>query len=224
MTEASSLALSSSNPDDRLQLFDLTVTEIHDRVIRAGLAAAGDVSPLAPRGTQGRHMNDACVAALRSVLLSKSDWQIEQTDGVSRTVHRVRHLAVVPASGNEHTGLEYGKKDVTTAWPKGPAACSRADFAGPAGFEAIDSVESNWKTPVENSAGEWTLWYLLYFRCDSEVRIELSAPRYFDKSGFPRGWDERIIIPSCLLNDLPVDDESDEDDDSDIVDVPVLPK
>lgn len=163
-------------------------------------------------------MHDDGVAAIRSVLLPQG-WKIDQKDGVARTVHINKALAVVLARGNASTGIPGGAAELTTEWPKGQCAFANATRYMALGFEAIDP-----SFPVSPTAeGMWDLWYLLYRQAGEEIRLEISAPSGLDSQDYPRGWRERIILePYRLVTDVVID--ADDEDGPDVPDVPVIPK
>lgn len=211
------------NANDRLAEFDLTATEVHDYVIRGGLQAARGVSPLAPPGAAGRHAHDWYVTGLRSLLVPRG-WKVEQKDGVARTVHQERQLAILIAGGNEFTAQLDGANYLTTAWPKGNRALAGAILPQQAGFETIDGSGFDWGADP-NDEPKWVVWYLLHFQTDTEVRLELSAPTRLDESDFPRGWVERIILPTYMLGQVNLDEDRDDNDDTGgEPDVPVIPR
>ncbi|MBF6328749.1 hypothetical protein [Nocardia transvalensis] len=203
-----------------LQRFNLTQAEVHDRIIRPAVHDAENANPLSPPGTPGQRMHQAAVAFLRELLIPR-DWKIDQNDGVARTVNPERGLAIVVAAGNEFTGLAGTDDELTTKWPKGHCALAKTRCVAD-GFDAIDP-----DFPASDTAvGLWDVWYLLHRPDADEIRIELSAPTYLDKSKYPRGWRERIILdPLDLTPTVDIDPgPDDEDDDQGNVDVPVPPK
>ncbi|WP_029114383.1 hypothetical protein [Mycobacterium sp. URHB0044] len=210
------------NADDRLAEFDLTVAEVHDHVVRAGLQAAGGVSPLAPPGAAGRHAHDGYVAGLRELLVPRG-WEIVQQDMVARTVHRERQLAILISGGNEFTALPDGANYLTSAWPKGNCALAGAILPHQDGFEAVDASGFNWASDALDDP-EWVVWYLLHHHTETEVRLELSAPTRLDDRDFPRGWTNRIILPPYVLGQVHVNDDQDDDDTGGEPNVPVIPR
>lgn len=212
----------------RLADFDLSISEIHNRVIYAGMQAAAAVSPLAPKGASGRHAHDYCVAALRSVLLAKVGWEIDEDDFVARTVHREKRIAIVVTGGNEFTGLPGTDRDFTSRWPKGARAFAGAPTNQQMGFDDVDASDFDWG-PRENDPDiDWRLWYLVHYRNKYDmVQLELSAPGHLDDSGYPRSWVERIILPPYLLggkdggSGIASRNDGRDDDDSSPVNVPI---
>ncbi|MBE5451643.1 hypothetical protein [Mycobacteroides abscessus] len=213
-------------PEDansRLAEFDLTVSDIHDHVMRAGLQAAGGVSPLAPPGAPGRHAHDYYVAGLRGVLLGHG-WKVAQRDGVARTVHYERKLALIVGGGNEFTARADGANYLTTAWHKGDRALANAILPPQVGFEAVDESGFNWGT-ADKEEPKWVVWYLLHYRTETEIRLELSSPTRLDEKGFPRGWYERIMLPPYVLSQAELEVETRDDDDTGgEPNVPVTPR
>lgn len=211
----------AENADSLLAEFDLTVAEVHDYVVRAGLQAAGGVSPLAPPGACGRHAHDGYVAGLRGLLVPRG-WEIAQQDMVARTVHRERQLAIIVSRGNEFTAEPGGSRYLTTAWPKGSRALAGAILPRQDGFELVDDSGFNWGSDAREDS-EWVVWYLLHHQTATEVRLELSAPTHLDGSDFPCNWSSRIILPPYILGQVQLDEDRDDDIGGE-PDVPVIPR
>ncbi|OBK59447.1 hypothetical protein A5656_14570 [Mycobacterium gordonae] len=224
---AEPLEIRQQSIEQRLVEFDLTISDIHDRIIYAAIQAADAVSPLAPKGAPGRHAHDYCVAALRSVLLAKSGWEIVEDDFVARTVHRKKRIAIVVASGNELTGIPGTDSDFTTKWHKGSRAFAGAPTNQQMGFDDVDGSGFDWGLRENDPSMEWRLWYLLHYRTKDSVRLELSAPGHLDDAEFPRSWIERILLPPYIVSQSDGGsgsasrDDDDRDDGSARVEVPV---
>lgn len=206
-------------PDpDPLQRFDLTESEILEKVIKPAVDDAEAAHPMAPPSTPGQRMHQAAVAFLRELLIPR-DWKIDQTDGVARTVTVERGLAIIISAGNEFTGRPGTDDDFTTKWPKGSRALTNARYVAE-GFDAIDSTFP----AVLQVKGSWEVWYLVHRVHGGEVRVELSAPGRLDHRDFPRDWRERIILePLHMGPEIDINpDGNDPYDDG--PEVPVLPK
>lgn len=210
------------NADDRLADFDLSIAEIHDYIVRSGLAASNGVSPLAPPGAGGRHAHDAYVSALRTLLVPRG-WVPVQGDNVARTVHRERQIAILVSGGNEFTGIVGGANYLTTAWPKGSRAFAGAILPVQEGFDSVDQSEFDWGEDQQDDP-EWVVWYLLHHQTEDEVRLELSAPSRLDDRDFPRGWLDRIILPPYVIGQVANLDEDRDDDNGGEPNVPVIPR
>lgn len=221
---AEPLKAPSQSAEQRLLEFDLTIPDIHDRIIYAATQAADAVSPLAPKGARGRHAHDYCVAALRSVLLSKRGWEIVEDDFVARTVHRKKRIAIVVAGGNEFTGIPGTDSGFTTMWPKGSRAFAGAPTNQQMGFDDVDGSGFDWGLRENDPSMEWRLWYLVHYRSKTSVQLELSAPGHLDGADFPCSWVERIFLPPYILgqsgNSVRRGDDG-RDDGSAPIDVPV---
>jgi hypothetical protein len=224
---AEPLEIPQQSIEQRLLEFDLTISDIHDRIVYAATQAADAVSPLAPKGAPGRHAHDYCVAALRSVLLSKRGWEIEEDDFVARTVNRQKRIAIVVAGGNEFTGMRGTDTDFTTKWHKGSRAFAGAPTNQQMGFDDVDGGGFDWGLRENDPSMEWRLWYLLHYRTKDSVQLELSAPGHLDDAEFPRSWVERIFLPPYILGRSdagrlpPSRDDDDRNDGAAPVDVPV---
>jgi len=220
-----------SNPergiDQRLADFDLTIADVHDKIIFAATQAADAVSPLAPKGAPGRHSHDYCVAALRSVLLLKEGWEIDEDDFVARTVNREKRIAIVVAGGNEFTGIPGTDADFTTKWHKGARAFAGAPTNLQMGLDDIDGSGFDWGLREKDPSMKWRLWYLVHHRVNKNlVRLELSAPGHLDDAEFPRSWVERIFLPPYQVGQRNVVRPKDDggDDGTAAVNVPVQKK
>ncbi|MFJ6096922.1 hypothetical protein [Williamsia muralis] len=211
------------DPNPALAAFDLSVAEVHERIVRPAIIAVEDVNPLSPLSAPGTRMNDEMVARLRGVLLPKYGWELDKlNDGVSRSVNLDHRIAIVPATGNEGTG--HFQRGLTTKNPKGSAAFTAALKFESAGFEAIDPSGYDWKVRATNDNVQWKLWYLLHRRQGNKVYLELSAPDHLDDSGFPRGWRTRISIPTFEIGEPDIDVFDGNDDGDPDIDVPVRKK
>ncbi|MFN3539583.1 hypothetical protein CH262_13880 [Rhodococcus sp. 05-2255-1e] len=209
------------DPDHVLAVFDLTVAELHERVVRPAVIGASKVSWLSSRAAVGNRMNEEVIAGLRALQLRKRGWELDKlNDGVSRIVNLSSQIAIVPATGNEKTGQPLA--GVTTKNRKGSAAFTGAAKLEAVGFEAVDKSGFDWKVSPPEDDVRWILWYLLHSKQGNKVYLELSAPGYLDEQGYPRGWMPRIAIPPYEIVDPELDepDESDEDD----VDIPIRRK
>lgn len=227
---AEPLTFAPQSTESRLMDFNLSISEIHNIVIRAAVQAADAVSPLAPKGAPGRHAHDYCVAALRSVLLMKDGWEIDEDDFVARTVNRNKRIAIVVSGGNEFTGQAGTDRDFTTRWPKGTRAFAGAPTNQQMGLDDVDGSGFDWGLRENDPDVDWRLWYLVHYRTKNYVLIELSAPGHLDDAGFPRSWVERIFLPPYLLRqaggggDPATRDDDDRDDGSSQVNVPISKK
>lgn len=197
-----------AQPDpDPLRRFDLTESEILERVIRPAVNESDSTHPLAPPGSSGQRMYQANVASLREVLLPRK-WKKDDTDGVARTVHAERGLAIIVAAGNEFTGVPETDEYFTTKWPKGSCALTGVRYVAE-GFDAID--ETFPASP--NVKGVWEVWYLVHHRVEDEVRVEISKPGRLDGRDHPCDWIERIILNPLKLNpEVDIHPDSDDDD------------
>jgi hypothetical protein len=224
---AEPLEIAHQSIQERLAEFDLTISDIHDRIIFAATQAADAVSPLAPKGAPGRHAHDYCVAALRSVLLSKRGWEIVEDDFVARTVNRKKRIAIVVAGGNEFTGLPGTDADFTTKWHRGSRAFAGAPTNQQMGFDDVDGSGFDWGLRENDPSMEWRLWYLVHHRSKYSVQLELSAPGHLDDCYFPRSWVERIFLPPYILGQRDgasgpaYRDNNDRDDGRTPIEVPV---
>lgn len=208
-----------AQPDpDPLSRFDLTESEILERVILPAVNESDSTHPLAPPGASGQRMYQVGVASLREVLFPRG-WKKDETGGVARTVHAGRGLAIIVAAGNEYTGMPGTDEYLTTKWPKGSCALTGTRYVAE-GFDAID--ETFPASP--NVKGVWEVWYLLHRMVDGEVFVELSRPGRLDDRAYPCDWVERIIISSFKLNpEVDIHPDSDGDDQGG-PEVPVIPK
>ena len=212
-----------SEPEDaeaELNLFGLSTSVVHEKVIQRALSSGAEVDPLSPPGAVSRRMYDESVAGLRSHLIP-SGYEIHQLDNVARTVDARRGVAIVCARGNGFTGVAAGSRELSTEWRKGPAAFNRAALHEPVGLDSLGTVDFG--AALRNaSTSDWKLWYLLSRRDGNKVRVELSSPTYLDSRHFPTGWDNRIILPPYELPADSIDVDIDEGPEGLIPDVPVF--
>ncbi len=211
------LQLVSPTPDpgDDLDGFDLSVAEIHDRVLAPSVEAFRAVSPLAPRAFRGQVRNATAVVGLRELLLSRG-WEANDDEGVARVVHRERGLAIVVVTGNAATGRPTvpGGRGPSNRWPRGPLTREAVADNGQLALFEEDRGEAD-------PAAEFLMhtWFLLVHADGTEVRVELSWPDQFT-DGYVDHWGQRILLPA-LATGGPGDD-LDSDDGGDTVDVPIV--
>jgi len=202
-------------PDGPLANFDLSVAELHDRVLAPSVEAARAVSPLAPRSFRGQTRNAAAVVGLRELLLARG-WEANDDQNVARVIHRERGVAIVVVTGNAATGrpVAPGGRGPSNRWPRGPLTREAVDDNGQLALFEMTGVEPESAEPLVHT------WFLLLHADSTEVRAELSRPDHFTNN-FVDHWDRRIVLPPLATGAQ--GDDLDTDDGGNIPDVPVDP-
>ncbi|MFC0457703.1 hypothetical protein ACFFGR_14245 [Arthrobacter liuii] len=177
-----------------LRTFDLSESDIRDRVVlRAHHAAQEFDGGLYPPGSPGSVRYFELVSALSQVLRPRG-WRRDDKQNICRLVNDERRVVLIVTSGDEATGLSYltFKKYPRSKYPKGVAVRAAVDNNQTAfdfdgyGIEAPQG-------PVDPYSG-YSLWTLMVFVNEHEIRTEISKPTGFDSHGRIAGWDERIIL------------------------------
>lgn len=191
---------------DRLTEMGLTVANI-ERPIRLAEAEAATCTALDPPVTTGFMRYARIVRFLREELLPMG-WEWDNPRNFCRTIHPARQFAIVATSGDEATGDP--KLVPTTKYPKGYATASAVDMNGQLAFDFSDSGIAD-----ELRAGEQlATWILLYHVTETEIHAELSLPSEMT-GGNISDWQERIILPSFPLEDVPIGGAGEPDDGDD---------
>ncbi|WP_375504890.1 hypothetical protein [uncultured Jatrophihabitans sp.] len=189
-------------------------TLVGEVVTRAAAVALSYTGGLFPRGAAGQVRYLHTVQALRSGFVHDG-WTADDSDGVARTVHRGRGIAIVTAAGNELTGLpsHLFRKQPRTKWPRG----EQTEAAVRTNVEQL----SLFRVPgtAEVATPQVVTWILLQFAAETEVRSELSLPDHVDARGFVTHWSRRFILPPLSNEGGPDDDFGDEGGDI-VIDVP----
>ena len=117
-------------------------------------------------------------------------------------------IRIIPSSGNAATGN-----------PNQPA--SNKNPKGEGSIKLIDKGKQGNLFTGFPEQEEFETYILLYYANDKELRIELSKPSSIDTHGKIKAWEERLILPKQVLNDIEImSDETNEDE----IDIPVIRK
>jgi hypothetical protein len=203
-------------PDDRdSRLHALGLDEVTvEKIVIHGLTARQACSPLAPPSFPGVVQWAETIVGSRLILIPR-EWTPNDAHNYSRIVSPDGTIAIVVATGDEHTGI--ATSEPRTKYPKGPettAAVEANQMAFPG--LAIAALDKAAGVSIET-------WILLLSTNDFELRYELSRPRAQDKEGRVIGWSDRILFPPVEIEGLPGRDDSprDDDDEDGGLDVPV---
>jgi hypothetical protein len=204
-------------PHDRnSRLYALGLDEATvEKIVLHGLIARQGCSPLSPPSYPGVVQWAETIIGSRMILIPRG-WTPNDAHNFSRIVNPEGTIAIIVATGDEHTGI--ATAEPRTKYPKGPEttaavlANEQMEFPG----LAIAAFESP-------TAPKCETWILLPSTNDFEMRYELSRPKAQDKEGRVVSWSDRIIFPSIEIESLPGRDDNggDDDDDDRGIDVPV---
>lgn len=203
-----------------LEVFGFSGGLLRDQVVaRAAAASRSYVGGLYPSSATGVIRWIHSVAALREAL-APYGFEGDESDQLSKAVHRERRIAILPATGSTATGLPYyvASRGPTTKYPRGE--------------RTIAAVERNSQQPLfstpeyeraEGTKAPLVTWMLLQHATAEEVRSELSLPASISPGGLISSWKERFILPPHSNEGGPID-ELNEDEGDDDIDIPVEPK
>jgi hypothetical protein len=187
--------------DALLAPMDLSVGLLH-QVAEAGQRKMDATSPLAPKITGGTNRWSEMVIALRNL----TGWQLDETDGLPRTVHPSGRFYVVVRTGAEGVG-RFGQCPT----PK--------SSLGPVLQLVVDEVPST--TPLFDLDGKPTdadayvepeLWFFLTDYRDGLIYSELSRPSSREGE-MVTGYYQQIQVPPFSFGPFGLDDLGVEPDD-----------
>ena len=205
----SALQLELRQPD-RLAELGLDVETLH-RAVRAGLAARGVRTDLAPRNAQGFDLVSHAVEELR-LLLVPAGWTADFAGGQERTVSPDGLTSLIVSTGAGTVGAPDAGPPPRTAHPKGPLM--RDAVTVNQGYVQEEfALGPPVPPPVE---GRPLCWVLLVKVEADQVHLELSVPDGM-RDGVVVSWAERVPLPP-----LPVGVELEPGDAGAVLDVPVV--
>lgn len=180
-----------------------------------GLRARQRVSPLAPPSFPGTTQWAETIVGARLILVPR-EWSPNDSHNFSRIVSPNGRIAIIVATGDELTGI--ATAEPRTKHPKGAKTEAAVEVNVQLEIPGLSLVtEKDLVAPPET-------WVYLIHTNDSEMRYELSRPKTQDIEGRVIAWSHRIILPPIDLEALPSrddGDQSDDDDGSGGIDVPV---
>lgn len=192
--------------DEMLAPMDLSVSLLH-QAAEAGQRRMDGTSPLAPRITGGTNRWSETVIAFRGL----TAWRVDETDGLSRTVHPSGRFYVVVRTGAGGVG-KFGQCPT----PKNGLGdvLRRVIDRRPTTLPLLD-IEG---CPVGEDYQEPDLWLFLTEYYDGLIHSELSKPSA-RKGDDVVGYSEQIQLPpfpfrpSGDVGSIRPDDRPDDDDD-----------
>ncbi|WP_301122677.1 hypothetical protein [Mycolicibacterium fortuitum] len=176
---------------------DIEVGEVHN-AIDAGEIAAGNINSHHPINGAGMSRWIHVVGRLRSQLALR-DWRGEDPRGRPVSNHNTLPYGLAVVGGNEITGI--------ADHPRGPLAARKKGIGtaeAVTGTIPMIPIETLRKQPtlVPEAAPPPGNWFLLYYRSETKVRLEISLPLGFDlDDGQFTGWRIRVILPSWDISD-----------------------
>lgn len=200
--------------DSKLFALGLDVATLEE-IVMFGLLARQRCSPLSPPSYPGTVQWAETIIGSRVVLVP-GGWTPNDNHNYSRIVNPDETIAIVVATGDEHTGI--ATNEPRTRYPKGPETTAAVETNAQMAFPGLAIAEFEKISP----AGLET-WITLLSTNDFECRYELSRPQAQDKGGRVIAWSDRIIFPPIEIEGLPGrdDDGGDDHDDEGGLDVPV---
>lgn len=160
--------------------------------------------------------------------LSLESWDRLDPLGVPISLNRATGISVSATSGSSITGLDCGDQQPTTKNPKGAATVEKVlknaaqldmwAMIGTSG--AVVPRPKGKKVPSKDRVLTWLI--LIYFDAKNQtVRAEVSLPAAIS-GGRVRRWVERILVEVPARKPEPEKrGEADDDNDDDVLDVPV---
>jgi hypothetical protein len=208
-----------------MDVFDITVEEICDRVLLTSQAASRSyMNGLYPNAGAGLVRWLHLVRNL-SLLMLPRGWERCDIDNVPRLIHRERRIALVVVRGDDATGLPHHEvgRDPRSKYPRGSATI-RAVHVNDAPFLPLFAILQN--EDVVN-LDEYKTWFLVVHVDAEQVRAEISLPIPSDSVYLER-WHERLLLPKLPNDggsDIDIDINGGDDPDAgyEDIDIPVEP-
>jgi hypothetical protein len=200
--------------DSRLHALGLDEATVEEIVVH-GLRARQACSPLSPPSYPGTVQWAETIVGSRMVLIPKG-WTPNDDHNFSRIVNPAETVAIIVATGDEHTGIATGEP--RTRYPKGPETTAAVQANVQMALPGLAIARFERVSPLALET-----WIALLLTNDFECRYELSRPRQQDKEGRVIAWSDRILFPPVEIEGLPGRDDSgrDDDDEDGGLDVPV---
>ena len=170
---------------DQLAELGLSVDMVHRVVARADIDARS-CTPNHPVNAEGWFRWANSVRYLRDELVP-AGWARARQLNFELVVRPGGMTAIAVTAGDEATGC--AGVPPRTGNPKG--AMTVAAVVANIGPQTLFEVDSFRRRT----------WFLLYFRDESEIRVELSLPDNVSATGYIDSWSERIILPPYPLEE-----------------------
>jgi len=204
-------------PHDRnSRLFALGLDEaLIEKVALYGLMARQRCSPLSPPAFPGTTQWAETIVGARLVLVPKN-WTPDDSHNFSRIVSPDGRIAIIVATGDEHTGI--ATAEPRTKHPKGSETAAAVEINEQLSLPGLAVAGTAERVP----GSQCETWVFLLSTNDFEMRYELSRPKTQDSEGRVIAWSDRIIFPPIDIDSLPArSDDDGDDDDLGGIDVPV---
>jgi hypothetical protein len=199
--------------NSRLHALGLDEATVEEIVVH-GLGARQACSPLSPPSYPGTVQWAETIVGSRVVLIPKG-WTPNDDHNFSRIVNPAETIAIIVATGDEHTGIAAGEP--RTRYPKGPETTAAVQANVQMALPGLAIAQFERVSPLALET-----WIALLLTNDLECRYELSRPRQQDKEGRVIAWSDRILFPPIEIEGLPGrDDNGGGDDEDGGLDVPV---
>jgi len=180
--------------------------EVFERAVAVGAAESRTFSPGAPKSAPNMTRWFRTVEFLHEqLMLLKLDWRRSDPQNLPYFSQPDLHLGLITSSGDEFTGVPWGKSP-STKNPKGSAFAKRVDENGQAALIPQQTSDGG-EIDVKH------LWILLYNERQGMVHLELSRPKSMAGKQID-SWLDRIIFPpfDLALGAFSFEEETDEDE------------
>jgi hypothetical protein len=177
-----------------LRQMDVEIADVFD-AIEAGEIAAGNITTHHPVTGAGLSRWIHVVGRLREQL-SRRGWRDDNPRNRPVSNHPQLLYGLSTVGGTEATGI--------ADHPSGPLAARRKGIAtaeavtGTIPLIKVETLRRQQPANVDAAAPPPGNWFLLYYRADGEIRLEISLPLGFYDGQFT-GWQVRVILPNWGL-------------------------
>ena len=180
-----------ANEGDRI-LSNLGISRSDAKQIAAySRQALNNTSPYMPLPAPGTNAYYYGVEAMRSILIDRGDWRMDQQSGIESVV-------------NDSTGIQLLYQNVDSACTvRDPQPISQK---GPMSRELINSATKDMFNPADDGdlrpkVLAYPVWVICVCHLDENVCVEVSRPRNFSGKWY-EGFHQRVFIASVPLDDL----------------------
>lgn len=186
LPNADQLVIDPSESEDYLAKMGVRVSDLYE-AIQAGELAAANLDTNHPVTAVGLERWLHSVGHLRKSLSRSGLW--DRSDPSNRPVsrHLDRRWTISLIGGNDVTGLGNHPGGPKAARAKGKATGEAAQTLPLFSLEDASSASDD---PGEPPSGNW---FVLYYRGEDHVRLEVSLPSGFEDGQFT-GWVVRVVL------------------------------
>lgn len=190
------IVVSPNEAESYLSQMGVRAADLYE-AIAAGEVAAGNLTTHHPAIAPGMERWIHSTGHLRERLADTGLWSGSDPQNRPVSIHANGAWIIALIGGNEATGDSESATGPKAARSKGRAT---EEAAKTIPLFSLDEYRASGNTEVGPPAGNW---FVLYYRDENQVRIEVSLPAGFDGSlGQFTGWRIRVILEPWQPEDI----------------------